>query len=282
MWETTVDPELSPSADAKVHSGFLFAFKRIFKEMLNDDLKEVAAKAEATQKRQVVLFTGHSLGGAVAQIAAWYYANQARSLLDAGLLQIRCVTFGTPAWGSEAAYKEFMNTGVLIHDIATSMDPVTTLNGEPALGHGLQWRKPFHYRIMLEDLEHVVVASKNPTEPNFFGRLWTRTDLHAGNFLKRTFGALASLSNVDSVFLNPVLTHFLSYTAVMTIMADLVPEADFGSALAAPLMGDPPKSYGAHELCTALIATQGRMKWVMNQLAHEANRAPKARRINSP
>lgn len=50
-------------------------------------------------------------------------------------------------WGNEMAYKEFMNTGVLIHDIATSMDPVTTLNGEPALGHGLQWRKPFHYRV---------------------------------------------------------------------------------------------------------------------------------------
>lgn len=130
-------------------------------------------------------------------------------------------------------------------------------------------------QIMLDDLERVVVASTNPREPNFFGRLWTRTDLHAGNFLKRTFGALASMSHVDSVFLNPVLTHFLSYTAVLTIMADLVPEADFGSALAAPLLTDPPSSYGAHNLCTALIATQGRMKWVMSQLAHEADRDPK-------
>lgn len=276
MWDTTVDPELSLSGEGKVHSGFLLAFRHTLKDVLKEDLLEVAAKANATGKRQVVLFTGHSLGGAVAQIAAWYYANQARSLLSAGLLQIRCVTFGAPAWGNEAAYKEFMSTGALIHDIATSMDPVTTLNGEPALGHGLQWRKPFHYRIMLDDFEHVVVASTNPMEPKFFGRLWTRTDLHAGNFLKRTFGALASMSNVDSVFLNPVLTHFLSYTAVMTIMADMVPEADFGSALAAPLLSDPPSTYGAHTLCSALIATQARMKWVMNQLEHEANMAPKA------
>ncbi|CDJ60067.1 lipase domain-containing protein, putative [Eimeria maxima] len=275
MWETTVDPELSRSGEGKVHSGFLFAFKHIFKAMLEDDLREVKEKSKATGKRQVLLFTGHSLGGAVAQIAAWYLANKARSLLDAGLLQVRCVTFGAPAWGNEMAYKEFMNTGVLIHDIATSMDPVTTLNGEPALGHGLQWRKPFHYRIMLDDFDEVVVASKNPTEPNFFGRLWTRTDLHAGNFLKRTFGALASMNHVDSVFLNPVLTHFLSYTAVLTIMADLVPEADFGSALAAPLLNDPPSSYASHTLCTALIATQGRMKWVMNQLALETSRARK-------
>lgn len=128
---------------------------------------------------------------------------------------------------------------------------------------------------MLDDFDEVVVASKNPTEPNFFGRLWTRTDLHAGNFLKRTFGALASMNHVDSVFLNPVLTHFLSYTAVLTIMADLVPEADFGSALAAPLLNDPPSSYASHTLCTALIATQGRMKWVMNQLALETSRARK-------
>lgn len=97
MWETTGDLELSPSGEVKLHSGFLFAFESIFKDMLKDDLQEVARKAEATRKRQVVLFTGHSLGGAVAQIAAWYYANQTRSLLDAGLLQIRCVTFGAPA-----------------------------------------------------------------------------------------------------------------------------------------------------------------------------------------
>ncbi|CDJ46591.1 lipase domain-containing protein, putative [Eimeria brunetti] len=273
MWKTTVDKELSPSGTGKVHSGFLFAFQLTLKDVLKEDLKDVRAKVGATGKRQVVLFTGHSLGGAVAQIAAWYYANIARPLLDTGHLQIRCVTFGAPAWGNEEAYKEFMNTGVLIHDIATSMDPVTTLNGEPALGHGLQWRKPFHYRLMLDDLQQVVVASSNPTEPNFFGRLWTRTDLHAGSFLKRTFGALVSMNNVDSVFLNPILTHFLSYTAMLTIMADLVPEAGFGSALAAPLLSEPPSSYGSHTLCSALLAAQGRLRWVMTQLALEGNRA---------
>ncbi|CDJ39655.1 lipase domain-containing protein, putative [Eimeria tenella] len=275
MWDTTSDPELSPSGEGKIHSGFLFAFRRIFKEMLNDDIREVSEKIHATGKRQVVLFTGHSLGGAVSQIGAWYYAVKSRSLIRQGLLQIRCVTFGAPAWGNEAAYNEFMSTGVIIHDIATSMDPVTTLNGEPELGHGLQWKKPFHYRIMLDDLKQVVVASTSPLEPDFDGRLWTRTDLHAGSFLKRTFGAFASMKNVDSVFLNPVLTHFLSYTAVLTIMADLVPEADFGSGLAAPLINDPPISYSAHSLCSALIAAQGKMRWVMTQLALEASREPK-------
>lgn len=275
MWEGAVDSEPWLAGKGKVHSGFLLLFQKGAKEMLNADIQDVRKKIEATGKRQVVLFTGHSQGGAVAQIAAWYYASRSRDLLQRGLLQIRCVTFGTPAWGDAVAYKEFMSAGVLTHDIATSVDPVTTLNGEPALGHGLQWTKPFHYRIMLEDLEKVVVASASPLEPDFFGQLWTRKELHAGNFLKHTFGALANVKNVDSVFLNPLLTHILSYTAVLTIMADLVPEADFGSALAAPLINDPLITYAAHPVSTALIAAQTRMRWVMRQIALETAIAPK-------
>lgn len=128
---------------------------------------------------------------------------------------------------------------------------------------------------MLEDLEKVVVASASPLEPDFFGQLWTRKELHAGNFLKRTFGALANMKNVDSVFLNPLLTHILSYTAVLTIMADLVSEADFGSGLAAPLIDDRLITYAAHPVSTALIAAQTRMRWVMAQIALESALTPK-------
>lgn len=270
MCSTVVDSELSPSGEGKIHSGFLFLFRKATKDMMDEDIKEVAQKIQVTGKRQVVLFTGHSLGGAVAQISAWYYARKCSDLLQSGLLQIRCVTFGAPAWGNEAAYKELMSIGVLTHDIAFNMDPVTTLNGEPAIGHGLQWRKPFHYRIMLEDMAKVVVASASPLEPDFYGQLWTRKEFHARNFLKRTFGALANMKNVDSVFLNPVLTHVLAYSSVLTIMADLVPEAGFGSGLAAPLIPDQPLTYACHTVSNALIKAETRMKLILHRIALES------------
>lgn len=123
---------------------------------------------------------------------------------------------------------------------------------------------------MLEDMAKVVVASGNPMEPDFFGQLWTRKDLHAGNFLKRTFGALANMQNVDSVFVNPLVTHFLTYSATLSIMADLVPEAGPGSGLAAPLLNDPPLIYSANAINIALIEAQPRMKSVMQRIALEA------------
>ncbi|KAL8433732.1 hypothetical protein ACSSS7_003670 [Eimeria intestinalis] len=286
MSESATEPELSPSGKGRIHAGFLFLFQQAAKQMVADDVKEVAQKIAATGKRHVVLFTGHSLGGAVAQIAAWYYATKARELMRRGLLQLRCVTFGAPAWGNEIAYDEFMSTGTIIHDVATNMDPVTTLNGEPSFGHDLQWRKPFHIRrlcvlsdnmkvyasiqIPMEDMATVVVASSSPREPDFFGELWTRKELHTGSFFRRTFGALANMQNVDSVFLNPVLTHFLSYSAVLTIMADLVPEAGYGSGLAAPLLRDPPLLYASHQVNAALIEAQTRLRWVLHRIAGES------------
>ncbi|KAL8428027.1 hypothetical protein Efla_006933 [Eimeria flavescens] len=270
MCESVTDSELSSSGRGLIHSGFWFLYQKAAKPVVTDDVTEVSQKIRATRRRQVVLFTGHSLGGAVAQIAAWYYANKSKDLMRRGLLQIRCVTFGAPAWGNDIAYNEFMSSGVIIHDVATNMDPVTTLNGEPAFGHGLQWRKPFHYRISMDDFAKVFVASSTPSEPDFNGVLWTRRELHTGNFLRRTFGALANMQNVDSVFLNPVLTHFLSYSAVLTVMADLVPEAGYGSGLAAPVLRDPPLLYASHHVNDALIEAQTRLKWVLHRIAMES------------
>lgn len=269
MSDAVTHPDFSSSGAAKIHSGFLFLFQKATKSALDDDMKDLAMKIAATRRRQVVLFTGHSLGGAVAQLAAWYYARKARKLIERNLLQVRCVTFGTPAWGNSEAYNEFLSSGVVAHDVATNLDPVTTLNGEPAFGDGIEWRKPFHFRIMVEDMSQVFVASSNRLEPDFYGQLWTRKELHAQNFLKRTFGALANIKNIDSVFLYPVLTHFLSYTACLTVMADMVPEAGFGSGLAAPLVDDPPINYAAHSLSASLYAAQPKMRWVLTKLAGE-------------
>ncbi|KAL8442998.1 hypothetical protein Emed_006992 [Eimeria media] len=110
MSESVPEPELSPSGEGRVHAGFLFLFREAAKQVVADDIKEVAEKIGATGKRHVVLFTGHSLGGAVAQIAAWYYATKTTELIQAGLLQLRCVTFGAPAVSRKIVEKRFVSS----------------------------------------------------------------------------------------------------------------------------------------------------------------------------
>lgn len=81
--------DISPSsADARAHGGFKRAFERI-RERLDASLR---AHAPATGPSRVIM-TGHSRGGALAQLAAWAYGDRAPGL----------ITFGAPATFNSAA-----------------------------------------------------------------------------------------------------------------------------------------------------------------------------------
>ena len=79
----------------KVHRGFLRAFNSIF-----DQLKSKTPYFKGTKKPVIVC--GHSLGGAIATIAAVY-------LLEAGISQINLYTYGSPRVGDSDFAKQFVS-----------------------------------------------------------------------------------------------------------------------------------------------------------------------------
>lgn len=83
--------------EGKIHEGFSVLFREAIKSALDEDISELRDILEKRHERHVILFTGHSLGGALSQISSLYYAKHTADLIEQDLLQIRAVTFGTPA-----------------------------------------------------------------------------------------------------------------------------------------------------------------------------------------
>jgi hypothetical protein len=79
---------VSDSSGFKVHNGFYQQFKSV-EPMITADLCSV--KLSKRSKPREIVFTGHSMGGAIAAIAASYYGS-----LLGGDVSIHCHTFGTP------------------------------------------------------------------------------------------------------------------------------------------------------------------------------------------
>lgn len=79
------------------------------------------------------------------------------------------------------------------------------------------------------------VASTVPGAPPFSGRIWTRPSYRPTPIFMRLAAMFLDLESVDVALLNPMLSHFVAYTAMLTIMAGLLEEASFGSGAAAPL-----------------------------------------------
>ena len=82
---------------ARFHRGFLEALEEVWPPLL------ATVKEEHAKKRRPIYVTGHSLGGAIALLAAWRLQRQ--------FLPIHQVyTFGAPMVGNEAAAKAFART----------------------------------------------------------------------------------------------------------------------------------------------------------------------------
>ena len=85
--------QLNETFKMKVHSGFINAFDSV-KDQIDDLLTHVPEGAD-------ILITGHSLGGALAQLCAAYYAHLAPVL----------ITFGMPSVGNDD-FVEFVESNV--------------------------------------------------------------------------------------------------------------------------------------------------------------------------
>lgn len=104
-FKSTSANTIIPNAKGNVHSGFLAAYGSIRKE-----LKQII---DANPDKKV-LFTGHSLGGALATLAGAEFTNNAR-----------VITYGAPQVGDDAFVDAYTTqTDRVVH----SSDPVTFMN----------------------------------------------------------------------------------------------------------------------------------------------------------
>lgn len=85
------------SGKIKVHKGFYKQFKSI-------EIKLTKILLKLTDDAKRIIFSGHSLGGALAQIAAAYYGDIFEELF------ITCYTFGSPRVGNTYFVEWFSNS----------------------------------------------------------------------------------------------------------------------------------------------------------------------------
>ncbi|EFZ04454.1 lipase (class 3) [Metarhizium robertsii] len=124
------DPALPLCSKCKVHAGFWEAFRGV-KDVLKRVLKE---QREQHPGHQVVV-TGHSLGGAVASIAAGYLRKSG--------IDVDAYTYGSPRIG-DPAFASFISSqknGVTTR-VTNGRDPVTVV---PGVGFGYAHTTPEYW-----------------------------------------------------------------------------------------------------------------------------------------
>lgn len=95
------DPFFSPNA--WVHSGLNFLFHQTIRKPMTRFVHEVKlilrrrSRSKSTKKKPfVVVFTGHSQGGASASYAAWFVSKHLSAFVKKGLVAVYCITFASP------------------------------------------------------------------------------------------------------------------------------------------------------------------------------------------
>lgn len=98
-----------------IHAGFYYAYKAVSQELVADLTDRLS------QAQMPVRFTGHSLGGALAQIAAYDLHNFCRPQ--------QVYTFGAPRWGNQCAMMryELLLPGDRRHRFVNHQDIVPTI-----------------------------------------------------------------------------------------------------------------------------------------------------------
>lgn len=149
--------------DIAVHNGFAEQFFSLEPKITND-IKEIISSFPIER----IIFTGHSMGGSIATIAAAYYASMFTKMY------ITCHTFGTPATGNQS-FVDWFKDGV---------DESTRLEIEEDLVPLIPINKQFHHipdGVRLKengDVDNSYEVTYT-TYADIISKLLRKSDLHA-------------------------------------------------------------------------------------------------------
>eukprot|EP00898_Chlorokybus_atmophyticus_P000635 jgi/Chlat1/1572/Chrsp123S01837 len=109
---------VSGGSGVKVHTGFLYAWRRIADQVFENLAKELSAN-----NRRKVLITGHSLGGALATLCAY----DVRRVMKLENSQVSTYTFGSPRVGNGAFVRAYDDLVPVSFRIVHARDEITYL-----------------------------------------------------------------------------------------------------------------------------------------------------------
>lgn len=109
-----------------VHAGFYRQWTDIFPS-IDREIASLLKKNKAAGLTSTLIFTGHSLGGAIATLAALEYAEKG--------LPVECYTFGSPRVGNHKFCAVFEKKVPIHWRVINEKDPVPTLPFGPRFYH---------------------------------------------------------------------------------------------------------------------------------------------------
>lgn len=117
-----------------VHWGFYNQFMEI-KSQLDSQIEQYYISNTNSPKKHTIIFSGHSLGGALATIAAVYYAKKYPNY------KVHCVTFGSPRVGGYRFVKLYNKLVDASYRFVNCNDVVTMIPTRIRFRHvkGLHW-----------------------------------------------------------------------------------------------------------------------------------------------
>ena len=122
-----------------VHWGFYNQFQQ-----LEPQLNKVLAEYNSSNNEREIVFSGHSLGGALATIAALKYAEQYPEL------EVNCVTFGSPRVGNPIFAKYFDEYVNDSYRFVNDNDPVPCVPSAWRYKHVKGCRWLYHDKVLNE------------------------------------------------------------------------------------------------------------------------------------
>ncbi|KAL8272392.1 hypothetical protein Esti_003682 [Eimeria stiedai] len=235
------DPFFSPNA--VLHSGLNFLFHQSVRRPMTryiHEVKMLLGRTQAPKKPLVVVFTGHSQGGAMAVYAAWFVAKHLREEIKEGSVVVYCIAFAAPMIGDKAAVEELHRHGAIYHHLILDADPVPIL-------------KASRGKVFLhQDSEHILsipfhsfaranVRNKANGKLVYTGLSWLSpsfTSVRPFERLRKFFSRLIGLNTISKLTssMAVVWSHLHALPCSFTLLGDMLQEAGWGSFCSSPFL----------------------------------------------